>query len=661
MHEHEHHSHEHCSPEHGCACCAHSEHNHARHSHEQHTPEHGCACCAHEGHDHAHSAGSDKLLIGRLLAGAVLFAAGMFLNGWPELAVMTAAYIILGCDVLFYATKNLFRGFVFDENFLMAIATVGAIVIQKMPEAAAVMLFYQIGEFLTSLAVSRSKKSVADLMDIRPDSANLVTPAGIRKVAPETVSVGNVIAVSAGEKIPLDGEIIEGESYLDTAALTGESVPRKASPGDSVLSGSINTAGLLKIRVTKSYQDSSVSKIMELLENAQQRKSGSERFITVFAKRYTPIVVLLAALIAVFPPLFTGFDFAPWVYRAMIFLVVSCPCALVVSVPLGFFAGIGGASKKGILMKGSNAIEALSKVKTIAFDKTGTITKGQFTLTEIRCNGEKPIFLDLLVHAEFYSTHPIGRAIVSAAQSPIDESRISNYTEIAGKGISVQVSGKSILAGNGKLMRDNGVTPPDVPEASSIVYMAVDGQYAGYAVVSDIIRENSADSIRRLKAAGLKTVMVSGDVQSIACRVGKEVGVDEVYAELLPQDKVAQIEKLQQTSKTAFAGDGINDAPVLAYADVGIAMGGVGSDSAIEAADMVIMTDDLAKIPLAIRISKHTMRIVWQNIIFAIGVKVLVLILGALGLSTMWMAIFADVGVTLIAVLNSIRAMVVHQ
>lgn len=644
--------------------CEHHEYHHTQscehhHEHTGCTPEHGCGCCAHSGHDHEHS-GSNKLLVSRLAAGAVLFGAGIFLKEWPQLIAMAASYIILGYDILFYAIKNLLKGFVFDENFLMAIATIGAIIIQKMPEAAAVMLFYQFGEFLSGLAVSRSKKSIADLMDIRPDSANLITPEGTRRVAPEEVKVGDVIAVSPGEKIPLDGEVIAGESYLNTAAMTGESIPRKAAPGDHVLSGSINTAGLLKIRVRKAYKDSSVSKIMELLANAQQRKSGSERFITAFAKRYTPVVVILAAFIAIIPPLFAGFDFVPWVYRAMIFLVVSCPCALVVSVPLGFFAGIGGASKKGILMKGSNTIEALTKIQTIAFDKTGTITKGQFTVTAIRCTGEKASFLDTLAHAEYYSTHPIGRAVVSAASVPIDESRITDYTEIAGKGISVQVAKKNVLAGNAKLMREHGILPQDAPETGSIVHMAIDGAYAGYAVVSDIIRETSADSIRRLKAAGLRTVMVSGDVKSIACQVGEEVGVDAVYAELLPQDKVAQIEKLQKTSKTAFAGDGINDAPVLAYADVGIAMGGVGSDSAIEAADMVIMADDLSKIPLALKISKHTMRIVWQNIIFAIGVKVLVLILGALGISTMWMAIFADVGVTLIAVLNSIRAMYIR-
>ncbi len=639
----------------------HHEHEHKHDGHVCCTPEHVCACCSHDAH-HGHSHAHDKsgLLIGRLIAGGALFAVGMVLGGWPELALMAAAYIILGYDILFHAAKKFLKGFVFDENFLMSIATIGAIVIQKMPEAVAVMLFYQFGEFLSGLAVSRSKKSIADLMDIRPDFANLITTDGVRKVSPESVAIGNMITVSAGEKIPLDGEVIEGESYLDTAALTGESVPRKASPGDEVLSGSINTAGLLKIRVTKSYKDSSVSKIMELLENAQKRKSSSERFITVFAKRYTPVVVALAACIAVIPPLFTGFVFAPWIYRAMVFLVVSCPCALVVSVPLGFFAGIGGASKKGILMKGSNTIEALTKIKTVAFDKTGTITKGQFTVTGIRCTGEKPVFLDLLAHAEFYSTHPIGRAVTAAAQAPIREDSIADYTEIAGKGITATVSGKKILAGNQKLMEENGITPPAATETGSIVHMAVNGQYAGYAVVSDTIRETSAETIRRLKAAGLQTVMVSGDVEAIARRVGQEVGVDQVFAELLPQDKVKQIEALQKNGKTAFAGDGINDAPVLAYADVGIAMGGVGSDSAIEAADMVIMADDPAKIPLALKISKRTMGIVWQNILFAIGVKVLVLILGALGISTMWMAIFADVGVTLLAVLNSIRAMYIR-
>ena len=635
--------------EHSCAC--HAQHcSGAAHEHT-HTHEAGCACCA--GHEHP---AREKSLVPRLVFGGALFICGYFFEDPLSWFLYFAAYLLLGYDVLFYAVKNLFKGFVLDENFLMSIATIGAIIIRSIPEAVAVMLFYQIGEFFSDRAVARSKKSISDLMDIRPEYANLVLDSGTKKVAPEEVPVGAVIAVLPGEKIPLDGEVIEGCSFLDTSALTGESVPRQAAPGSAVLSGSINTASLLKIRVTKAYKDSSVSKIMELLQNAQNRKSNSERFITMFAKRYTPIVVGLALLIAIIPPLFTGFDFSTWVYRALIFLVVSCPCALVVSVPLGFFAGIGNASKKGILIKGSETIEALTKIQAVAFDKTGTITKGVFEVTAIRCNGVKQEFLNLLAHAEHYSTHPIGTAVANAYQGQIDESRISDYQELAGKGISVRIDGKQVWAGNAKLMVDNGIVPPSVQDSGSIVFVAVEHQYYGYAAVSDSIKEDSREAVSALKQAGLYTVMLTGDIRETAERVGQAVGVHEIRAELLPQDKVACVEKIQASSKLAFAGDGINDAPVLAYADVGIAMGGVGSDSAIEAADMVIMSDSIAKIPEAIRLSKKTMRIVWQNIIFAIGVKVFVMLLSALGFSTMWMAIFADVGLTFLAVLNSMRA-----
>ena len=635
--------------EHSCAC--HAQHcSSAAHEHT-HTHEAGCACCA--GHEHP---AREKALVPRLVFGGALFICGYFFEDPLSWFLYFAAYLLLGYDVLFYAVKNLFKGFVLDENFLMSIATIGAIIIRSIPEAVAVMLFYQIGEFFSDRAVARSKKSISDLMDIRPEYANLILDSGTKKVAPEEVPVGAVIAVLPGEKVPLDGEVIEGCSFLDTSALTGESVPRQAAPGSAVLSGSINTASLLKIRVTKAYKDSSVSKIMELLQNAQNRKSNSERFITVFAKRYTPIVVGLALLIAIIPPLFTGFDFSTWVYRALIFLVVSCPCALVVSVPLGFFAGIGNASKKGILIKGSETIEALTKVQAVAFDKTGTITKGVFEVTAIRCNGVKQEFLNLLAHAEHYSTHPIGTAVANVYQGQIDESRISDYQELAGKGISVRIDGKQVWAGNAKLMADNGIVPPSVQDSGSIVFVAVEHQYYGYAAVSDSIKEDSREAVSALKQAGLYTVMLTGDIRETAERVGQAVGVHEIRAELLPQDKVACVEKIQASSKLAFAGDGINDAPVLAYADVGIAMGGVGSDSAIEAADMVIMSDSIAKIPEAIRLSKKTMRIVWQNIIFAIGVKVFVMLLSALGFSTMWMAIFADVGLTFLAVLNSMRA-----
>lgn len=633
----------------GCGC---------KNTEPKREPSCSCASCAGDGHEHD---GSSRLLVCRLLVGALLFGIGLLLPEGPAWFVLAVAYIVLGYNILWQAVKNVSRGFLLDENFLMSIASLCAIIIGKMSEAVAVMLFYQFGEWLSAVAVSRSRKSISELMDIRPDFANLVTDTGTKRVKPEKVQIGDIIVVSAGEKIPLDGEVIEGESYLDTAALTGESVPRMATVGDMVLGGCINTTTLLKIRVTKSYADSSVSKIMTLLENARHKKSNAERFITAFAKRYTPIVVSLAVLIALIPPLFLEFDFSTWVYRAMVFLVVSCPCALVVSVPLGFFAGIGCASKNGILIKGSNTIEELTKLKTVALDKTGTITKGEFTATEISATGDQEDFLRLLARAEYHSTHPIAKAIIQSAASPVDASAVSDYTEIAGQGISVCVDGKAILAGNRRLMENNGITPPAVSRPGSVVYMAVDGVYAGYAVVSDIIRPSSPEAIGRLQSAGIKTVMLSGDTAAIAEEVGKAVGVDAVFSELLPQDKVAQLEGLQKSGKTAFVGDGINDAPVLAYADVGIAMGGVGSDSAIEAADMVIMADEPMKIPLAIRIANRTMGIVRQNIIFSIGIKILVLILGALGISTMWMAIFADVGVTLIAVLNAVRAMYIRK
>jgi len=613
----------------------------------------------------------------RLASGAVIFGAGLLLeyvfhgNPYAVLAVFLTGYALLGSPVILYAIKNIAKGQVFDENFLMCVATIGAFATGNYPEAVGVMLFWQIGEYFQDLAVMRSRKSIADLMDIRPDYANLQTGNEIRKVAPETVRAGDVIVVKPGEKIPLDGVVTGGESMLDTAALTGEPVPRRAAVSDAALSGCVNLSGVLTIRVTKTFGESTVSKIIDLVENARDKKAPTENFITKFARVYTPVVVAAAACFAFVPPLALmasgvpfGQSFPDWLYRALIFLVISCPCALVISIPLGFYGGIGGASRKGILVKGGNYLEALGNLEIVVFDKTGTLTKGAFEVTKILpADGfSKEALLDLAAYAEAFSNHPIALSVMKAYGRETDRSRITDYAEIPGQGVRATVGGKKVLAGNHKLMQAYQISFTETGGAGTRVYVSEDGAFVGCIVISDEIKADSAAAIAGLKAVGVrKTVMLSGDDPVIAEAIAKELGLDEAYAGLLPAQKVEQVELLNRLKspkgKLAFVGDGINDAPVLAGADVGIAMGGLGSDAAIEAADVVLMTDEPSKVTEAIEIAKFTRRIVWQNIIFALGVKGLFLLLAAFGAANMWEAVFADVGVALLAVLNAMRAM----
>ncbi len=581
-----------------------------------------------------------------------------------NLAFFLAAYFIIGGDVLWRAIRNISHGQVFDENFLMSIATIGAFFVGEYPEAVSVMLFYQVGEMFQDYAVNRSRKSISALMDIRPDYANVKRNGELVTVDPEEVSINDVIVVKAGEKIPLDGKVIEGYSLVDTSALTGESVPREINVGSEVLSGCINLNGLLTIQVTKEFGESTVSKILDLVENASNKKAKRENFITRFARYYTPVVVIVAAILAVVPPLLIpGATFNDWIYRALTFLVVSCPCALVISIPLGFFGGIGGASKLGILIKGGNHLEALAATELVVFDKTGTLTKGTFKVTEINPVGISDTeLLELTAHAESYSNHPISQSLKNAFQSEIDNSRITEVEEIPGHGVKAVVDGKAVYAGNSKLMEKVGVMYSHNKTVGTVVHVTVNGVYAGYIVISDEIKEDSASAIAKLKACGIhKTVMLTGDAKDVGEAVARKLGLDEVYTELLPVDKVEKVERLlaEKSSKgnLAFAGDGINDAPVLSRSDVGIAMGGLGSDAAIEAADVVIMNDEPSKIATAIAISKKTLRIVNQNIVFALGVKAIVLVMGAFGLSNLWEAVFADVGVSVIAILNSARAL----
>lgn len=601
------------------------------------------------------------------MAAAVILGAGAYLvhSGTIEFFLFLAAYFIIGGDIMIRAVKNIIRGQVFDEHFLMALATIGAFLIQQYPEGVAVMLFYQIGELFQGAAVSRSRKSISALMDIRPDYANLKTKNGIEQVSPEDVQTGDVIVVNPGESIPLDGKVVQGSAMVDTSALTGESVPRKAAEGQDVMSGFINQNGVLHIEVTKGYQESAVSKILDLVQNASSRKARTENFITKFAKYYTPAVVIIAVLLAFVPPLvLSGAALSDWVYRALIFLVISCPCALVVSIPLGFFGGIGAASKAGVLVKGSNYLEALNQVKYAVFDKTGTLTKGSFEVTEIKpAEGfTKDRLLEAAAYAELHSQHPIAESVRKAYGKMLSSDEIESYEEISGHGIFAKVNGTEILAGNKKLMEREQIE--DVPDenAGTIVHVAVDQRYAGAIIIADEIKEDAAQAVADLKSLGIKqTAMLTGDSKQTGEAVGKQLGIGEVYAELLPQDKVAQVEaleaKLLPNEKLIFVGDGINDTPVLARADIGIAMGGLGSDAAVEAADIVLMTDQPSKIAEAIRIAKRTRRIVWQNIGFALGVKAIFLILGAFGIATMWEAVFSDVGVTLLAVANAMRVM----
>lgn len=603
----------------------------------------------------------------RIIIGAAVLATAVLLslnNEWLQIALFIISYIIVGGDVVKRAVKNIFKGQVFDENFLMSIATIGAFFIGEYPEGVAVMLFYQVGELFQSYAVGKSRKSIASLMDIRPDYANVKKGDELVKVDPDEVQIGDIIVIKAGEKIPLDGKVIEGSSMIDTSALTGESVPREVEVGSDILSGCININGVITVEVTKEFGESTVSKILDLVENASSKKSNSEQFITKFARYYTPVVVIIAVFLAIIPPLvIDGATFSDWIYRALAFLVVSCPCALVISIPLSFFGGIGGASKKGVLVKGSNYLEALAETEIVVFDKTGTLTKGVFNVQEIHPEGvSKEELLELTAHAESYSNHPISLSLKRAYSKEIDNGRISDVEEISGHGVIATVDGKKVMAGNIKLMKMMDIPYFKGELIGTIVHVAVNNKYIGYIVIADEVKEDSAQAIKELKAANIKqTVMLTGDNKSIGSKVAKELGLDKVYAELLPADKVEKLEELfsqkSKKGKLAFVGDGINDAPVLARADIGIAMGGLGSDAAIEAADVVIMTDEPSKIATTMKISKKTLKIAHQNIVFAIGIKIIVLILSAFGITTMWAAIFADVGVTIIAVLNAFRAL----
>lgn len=609
--------------------------------------------------------GINKKELIRLAVGTVLFGAAVIFtfSSVIELSLFFTSYILVGAEVLIKAVRNIFKGQVFDENFLMCVATIGAFAIQQFPEGVAVMLFYQIGEFIQDIAVDRSRRSITELMDIRPDYANLIIGDDVKKVSPEEVGSGALILVKPGEKVPLDGKVIDGRSMIDTSALTGESLPREVEAGSEVLSGSINKSGLLTLEVTKDFGESTVAKILDLVQNAAGRKAPTENFITKFASYYTPAVVLIAAALAIIPPfVLPGAVFSDWLYRGLVFLVISCPCALVISIPLSFFGGIGGASKRGILVKGSNYLEALNNVEIIAFDKTGTLTKGVFKVAEVRNqNGfVKDELLEFAAYAECFSSHPIAVSILKEYGKEIDKNKIEDYEEIPGYGIEVKVNGRAVLTGNARLMQKERISVENIPEAGTVVYVAIDGEYAGSVLISDEVKDDAEKTIRELKELGIKkTVMLTGDSKAIAERVSSQIVIDEFYAELLPNQKVEEMESLDRqkskNGKLIFVGDGLNDAPVLARADVGIAMGGLGTDAAIEAADVVIMTDEPSKIASAIRIAKRTKVIVWQNIVFSLSVKLIVLALGAGGLATIWEAVFADVGVMVIAVLNAMR------
>ncbi|MCI8678612.1 MAG: cadmium-translocating P-type ATPase [Lawsonibacter sp.] len=577
---------------------------------------------------------------------------------WPLFLI---PYLVIGWDVLWKAIRNILNGQVFDENFLMSVATIGALLIGEYPEAVAVMLFYQVGELFQNVAVSRSRQSISALMDIRPDYANIEREGQLVQVDPEEVAVGDVIVIKAGERVPLDGTVLEGTSALDTAALTGESLPRDVEAGDEVISGCVNLSGLLHVRVSKPFGQSTVARILDLVENSSEKKAQAEHFITKFARYYTPIVVFAALALAVIPSLATG-QWGIWVPRALNFLVVSCPCALVISIPLSFFGGLGGASKQGILVKGSNYLEALAQAGVVVFDKTGTLTQGRFAVTAVHPEGmEEKELLELAAHAEQFSTHPISKSIVSAWGGVPDQGRAAEVEEVAGHGVRAAIDGRRVLAGNLKLMEREGISPvSDHDHPGTVIHVAVDGRYAGHLVIADQPKETSAQAVAELKAAGVRqTVMLTGDALRAAQAVAEQLGLDQFYAQLLPADKVERVEALLEEKrpreKLVFVGDGINDAPVLSRADIGVAMGALGSDAAIEAADIVLMDDDLLKLPVAVRIARKTLSIVRQNVVFALGVKLLVLILSAVGLANMWAAVFADVGVSVLAILNASR------
>ena len=606
-----------------------------------------------------------KRMLIRVIVSAVLFVACMLLplTGWVRLLVFLAPYGVIGWDVLWRAVRNIAHGQVFDENFLMALATVGALAIGEYPEAVFVMLFYQVGELFQSYAVDQSRKSITALMDIRPDYANMEVDGQLQQVDPEDVAVGDTIVIKPGERIPLDGVVLEGTTTVDTAALTGESLPREAGPGDDVISGCVNLSGLLRVQVTRPFEESTVSKILDLVENASGRKAKAEHFITKFARYYTPIVVLAAVALAVLPPLFTSIQWVDSIQRALNFLVVSCPCALVISVPLSFFGGIGGASRDGILVKGGNYLEVLAKAEIVVFDKTGTLTQGVFNVTAIHPDDcSEGQLLELAALAESWSDHPISRSLKEAYGKELDPARVSEAEELSGRGVRAVVDGRTICAGNDKLMEDIGVSWHPCHRVGTTVHVAADGVYLGHIVISDQVKPDAKEAIAALKAQGVrKTVMLTGDAREVGEDVAGRLGLDEVHTQLLPAGKVEQVEALlKQVSPKgalAFVGDGINDAPVLSRADVGIAMGGLGSDAAIEAADIVLMDDKPSKIAHAIRIARRTLSIVRQNIVFALAVKLLVLVLSAVGLVSMWAAVFADVGVSVIAILNAMRAL----
>lgn len=610
---------------------------------------------------------SNKKEIARLIIGGAIFAVGMIFNfqNWLELTLFLISYIIVGGPVVLKAIKGIARGQVFSEHFLMSVATIGAFFIGEYPEGVAVMMFYLVGELFQELAVGNSRKSISALMDIRPDYANLKIGDEIKKASPEEVNIGDIIVVKPGEKVPLDGKVLDGTSMVDTAALTGESIPRELVPGSDALSGFINKNGVLTVEVTKDFGESTVSKILDLVQNASSRKAPTEQFITKFARYYTPVVVFGALALAIIPPLVVpGATFSEWIYRALVFLVVSCPCALVISIPLGFFGGIGGASKRGILVKGSNYLEALNNVEMVVFDKTGTLTKGVFEVVEVNAQIDytDDELIEYAAYAESHSSHPIALSILKVYKKEIDFSKIDDYKEIAGHGLSVKLADKEVLAGNAKLMVSENIKYQEIETIGTVVHIAINKKYAGNIVISDEVKEDSAEAIKGLKALGIgKIVMLTGDMKAVGEKIGKQLGLDEVYSELLPADKVEKIEFLDanksKRGKVVFVGDGINDAPVLARADIGMAMGGLGSDAAIEAADIVIMTDEPSKIVTAIKVAKRTRNIVMQNIILSLGVKAIFLVLSASGVATMWEAVFADMGVSIIAILNAMRVM----
>lgn len=617
-----------------------------------------------------------KKVLTRIIVATVLMIVFSFLpvEDYAAFALFMIPYLVIGYDILIKAGKGIKNHQVFDENFLMAVATVGAIALGDYREGVAVMLFYQIGELFQSYAVGKSRRNISDLMDIRPDYANIECDGEIEEVDPDEVEIGSIIVVKPGEKVPIDGVIIEGTTTMNTSALTGESVPRDASEGDEVISGCINMTGVLRIKTTKEFGESTVSKILDMVENASSRKSRSENFISKFAKYYTPAVCYGALALAVLPPvvrmIFMGLspEWGDWIMRALTFLVISCPCALVISIPLSFFAGIGGASNAGVLVKGSNYLETLAGTKYVVFDKTGTMTQGVFEVTGVHHN-TLPMdeILEYAALAESFSSHPISRSLQKAYGKAIDQSRVTDVQEVSGKGVIAKVDGRTVAAGNAKLMEMKGIPYQECHSVGTIVHLAVDGEYVGHILIADLLKPHAEEAIRALKAAGIrKTVMLTGDAKRVADKVAADLGIDEVYSELLPGDKVTMVEKLLsqkagEKEKLAFVGDGINDAPVLSRADIGIAMGAMGSDAAIEAADIVLMDDDPLKIAKAIRIARKCMRIVYENIYFAIGVKVICLILGAFGIANMWVAIFADVGVMVIAVLNAIRTLYVKN